>query len=83
MKLSTWTAICFGLVLAWNAPAWAYLDGASGSMIVQALIGGIAGMGILIKMFWQSILAKLGLRKPEEVAEDTQEDTPDTEQPEA
>lgn len=79
MKLSTLTVMCFGLVLSWNASAWAYLDGASGSMIVQALIGGIAGMGILIKMFWQSILAKLGIRKPEEVVEESSE----SEQPEA
>ena len=78
MKLSTLTVLSFGIVLSWNASAWAYLDGASGSMIVQALIGGIAGMGILIKMFWQSIMAKLGIRKPEEVVEESSE----SEQPE-
>ncbi|MFP6581823.1 MAG: hypothetical protein VCD00_04635 [Candidatus Hydrogenedentota bacterium] len=78
MKLWTWTVMCFALVLTWDISAYAYLDGASGSVIVQILIGGIAGMGILIKMFGQSVMAKLGLRKPA----DAEEDVAEPEQPE-
>jgi hypothetical protein len=72
MKISTLTALCFVLVLTWDVSAYAYLDGASGSIIVQALIGGIVGIGVLAKMYWQGLLIKLGIRKPaEEEPEET------------
>ena len=33
----------------------AYLDGGSASMIVQLLLGGIAGAAAIIKLYWYKI----------------------------
>jgi hypothetical protein len=53
--------------------AFAYLDPGSGSMYLQILLGGVAGMGLVLKVFWSNILAMLGIgkkdaadKKPEE-----------------
>jgi hypothetical protein len=32
-----------------------YIDSGTGGVILQMLLGGIAGLGVLIKMRWQSI----------------------------
>jgi len=50
--------ICF-----FAEPAFAYLDGGTGSMILQLILGGIAGIAVILKVFWNSILSKLGIRK--------------------
>lgn len=52
------------LVLAWVAlPARAYLDPASGSMFLQLLLGGVAGVALLVKLYWFKLLRFLGIRK--------------------
>jgi hypothetical protein len=33
----------------------AYLDAASGSMIVQAIVAGAAGVGVFFTLFWRRI----------------------------
>ena len=42
-----------------------YLDPGSGSMIVQLLVGGIAGIAVTAKLYWRRILTFLHLRKDE------------------
>lgn len=37
----------------------AYLDAGSGSMLVQAVIGGLAGLVVFIKYRWNSIRERL------------------------
>ncbi|MCA1701885.1 MAG: hypothetical protein LC808_00885 [Actinobacteria bacterium] len=47
------------LVLAFSSMvlpvANAYIDGASGSYIIQMLVGGLLGVGLAIKVFWHKI----------------------------
>ena len=38
--------------------AYAYLDPASGSIIIQVLIGALAGIGITLKVYWHKIKEK-------------------------
>src|SRR4051794_40927199 len=38
-------------------PAHAYLDPGSGSMLVQILLAGFAGVALGLKMFWKRIIA--------------------------
>ena len=45
-------------------PAWAYLDPGSGSMLLQLILGGVAGAVVLVKIYWRRLLAFLGLSKP-------------------
>ncbi len=35
----------------------AYLDAASGSMIVQAVVAGAAGAAVFFKLFWRKLTA--------------------------
>lgn len=56
-------------LLAGAAPAMAYLDPAAGSLILQVLLGGIAGLALVIKLFWRRLLGLLGLdRKKQDAA---------------
>jgi hypothetical protein len=51
-------------------PAYAYLDPGTGSMILQALLGGAAGLALAGKLYWRRLLVMLGMRtEPEPAAE--------------
>jgi hypothetical protein len=39
--------------LFFTGPAWAYLDPGTGSMMLQLLLGGIAGAMVVGRMYWQ------------------------------
>ncbi len=53
---------CFALAMALTAlPAQAYLDPASGSMILQLILGGVAGLAVVVKLFWHKILGLFGV----------------------
>ena len=39
-------------MLAMTGPAYAYLDPGTGSMMLQLLLGGVAGGLVLIKLYW-------------------------------
>ncbi|MCT7378426.1 hypothetical protein [Chelativorans salis] len=43
--------------------AYAYLDAGTGSMILQVLLGGIAGLLIAGKLYWHKFLSLVGLRR--------------------
>lgn len=52
------------MVLALIAlPAYGYLDPASGSMFLQVLLGGIAGVAVILKLYWHKLLDFLGVKK--------------------
>jgi hypothetical protein len=38
--------------LFFTGPAWAYLDPGTGSMMLQLLLGGIAGAMVVGKLYW-------------------------------
>jgi hypothetical protein len=44
------------------APAWAYLDPGTGSMILQVLLGGFAGLALVGRLYWRRFLVLIGLR---------------------
>jgi hypothetical protein len=43
------------LMAALTRPAYAYLDPGTGSIILQVLIGGIAGALIAVRLYWQRV----------------------------
>lgn len=51
------------LVVLHAAPAHAYLDGGTGSMMLQLLLGGLAGLGIALRLYWHRLLAFFGIRR--------------------
>lgn len=40
-----------------------YLDPTSGSMLLQLLLGGVAGIAVAIRLFWHRFVGFFGARK--------------------
>ena len=38
-------------------PVYAYLDPGAGSMLLQLLLGGIAGVIVILKLYWQRFVS--------------------------
>ena len=55
-------ALVLAVVLSFDAPAYAYLDPGTGSMILQVLLGGVAGMLVIGKLYWHRLKEILGIR---------------------
>lgn len=55
----TFALLLIALVLSLEAPLHAYLDPGSGSMLVQLLLGGVAAVGVILKLAWHRILSWL------------------------
>jgi len=43
-------------VLSFASPAYAYLDPGTGSMLVSAVVGVAAAVGLAVKMFWYRVV---------------------------
>jgi hypothetical protein len=48
-------ATAFATVLGAAGPAQAYLDPGTGSMLLQVLLGGIAGAFVVAKLYWKRL----------------------------
>jgi hypothetical protein len=46
-----------------TSTAHAYLDPGTGSIILQVLLGGVAGIALAGKLYWQKLLSVFGVRK--------------------
>ncbi len=55
----------FVIRLLWNTAfrKFAYLDPSSASILIQVLLGGFAGVAIVVKIFWYRIANALGIRR--------------------
>lgn len=51
------------IVAALTTNAHAYLDSGTGSFIIQMILGGVAGLIVVFKVFWHRIREILGLDK--------------------
>lgn len=62
--LSSAFPLALSVVLAamWTTEAQAYLDGGTGSMLLQLLLGGVAGLAIAAKLYWYKFLSMFGLK---------------------
>lgn len=45
-----------------SEPAHAYLDPGTGSMILQIIIGGVAGVALAGRFYWHRLLVLIGVR---------------------
>ena len=62
--MKTLTIFLFTVFVA--GPAHAYLDPGTGSIILQAIVGTIAGAFVVIKLYWYRIKNFFKNRTPEE-----------------
>jgi hypothetical protein len=51
--------------------AVAYLDPGTGSMLLQVILGGIAAVGVAIKLYWHKLRAAFGMAKKPDPEEET------------
>ena len=54
------------LLLMMFTDAFAYLDPGTGSMLLQVILGGVAAVGVAIKLYWHKLRAAFGMAKKEE-----------------
>lgn len=47
-----------------TSSAYAYLDPGTGSIILQVLLGGAAGVALVGKLYWQKFLSLFGMGRP-------------------
>ena len=50
-------------------PMLSYLDPGTGSMILQVLLGGVAGIALAGKLYWQRLRSMLGIDRRDESEE--------------
>ncbi len=63
------------VVLAlFTQPAWAYLDPGTGSMLLQVILGGIAAVGVALKLGWHKIRAALGFAAKSDEDDDQEQE---------
>jgi len=57
------------LTLPFALPAQAYLDPSTGTMILQVVLGGIAGLIITAKLYWSRVKQFLGLSSGDDTSD--------------
>jgi len=67
-----------GALLVFTRSAYAYLDPGSGSMLLQLLLGGTAGIAVIVKLYYRRFLAFLGLKADQGTEERQSNAGPDT-----
>ena len=55
MMRKTIGALLLGIILIEPDFALAYIDPSAGGLLIQILLGGIAGIGVLVKLYWGKI----------------------------
>ena len=69
-RLTFLFALSVMMVGASTSAAHAYLDPGTGSIILQVLLGGVAGLALVCKLYWQKFITMLGFRrKPADLQE--------------
>lgn len=64
MSVLTISLAVLTTVILSNSPAYAYLEPGTSSMIIQMIIGAIAGVGVTLKIYWHKVVGFLSsLRK--------------------
>ena len=58
------------LVFVCARPALAYLDPGSGGMMVQLLLGGVAGGVVLARLCWGRFLLWIGVSRPADASDE-------------
>ncbi len=62
------------LVGASTSTVHAYLDPGTGSVILQVLLGGAAGLMLVGKLYWQKLVTMLGFKRKSADLQDIRQD---------
>jgi hypothetical protein len=58
-------------LLIFTNQAEAYLDPGTGSMLLQVILGGVAAVGVAVKLYWHKLRVVFGMGKKERPEDDT------------
>ena len=61
--------LCVALVLT-ASPAHAYIDPGTGGLLVQLLTGGVAGLLVLVRLYWHRLRSVFGLGARDKASSD-------------
>ncbi len=64
-------ALTVVLLLIFITDAHAYLDPGTGSMLLQVVLGGIAAIGVAIKLYWHKFRIFLGMGKKKDTEDES------------
>ncbi len=73
---TTLFVLVFFNALRLDSPAYAYLDPGTGSMLIQLLLGGFAGVLVVGKLYWHRIKAFFGRGAPPSLSPSPSHDPP-------
>ena len=62
------------MALALAQDAQAYFDPASGSLVLQMILGGIAGVALMVRIYWHKLLGLFGIQTADPSEEDEGDD---------
>jgi hypothetical protein len=57
------TVLIVWMLFGCAVPAFAYIDPGSGGMMMQLLLGGVTGIAVLVRLYWQRLTTFIGVRK--------------------
>lgn len=69
MKSGAIALLVAGIVLM-AAPAYAYVDPGTGGMLIQLVTGGVAGLLVVMRLYWSQIRGLFARRSPAERTRD-------------
>lgn len=70
------SAILLAFLITLPSPAYAYLDPGTGSLILQAAIGTVAGALVALRIYWQKIKTFFTTKRTAESTKDHDPDNP-------
>jgi len=59
------------LFLLYMTDTEAYLDPGTGSMLLQVILGGVAAVGVAVKLYWHKLRVAFGMGKKDDSEDDT------------
>jgi hypothetical protein len=65
LRKVTVAVVFLTVVFGTTQPAHAYLDANTGSLLLQLLLGGVAGLALVGKLFWHRLARFFGIRNAE------------------
>ena len=79
LRLGVLSGLLLGIFLS---PAYAYLDPGTGSIILQVILGGVAGVLVISKLYWHNFMVFIGVRGGVETTSRSEIEVSDLEQEE-
>lgn len=74
-KMQVFLFVLVGLGFVSPQAAHAYLDPGSGSMLLQLVLGGLAGLAVIAKLYWQRLRGLFGLHSSQEASDSEMDST--------